>query len=148
MSMAMAERFHRALVKVARYYQFRDRDSLVWHGITPTQCFSMYALEEENQMTMRALADTVGLDASSMTRAIDGLVDKKLVRRLDDPKDRRRCLIQLTGAGRKLHQKIRSSCVSQEGEILNQIDRSSRGDVVRAMELVVDYLEARDPEGQ
>jgi len=134
---------HRALHTVARHYRFRDRDGLLGHGITATQCYAMSALDAAGDMTMRELSAAVGLDPSSMTRAVDGLVDRVLVRRVGDAEDRRRRRVRLTTSGRRLVRRIRAEGVRREAEVLRQVDPSSRADVVRATELVARGLEER-----
>jgi DNA-binding MarR family transcriptional regulator len=53
-------------------------------------------------MAATGLADTNMLTSGAMTNRIDRLESKGLVRRLKDPNDRRRVLVQLTGKGLKL----------------------------------------------
>lgn len=143
MSRRLAERLYRAQHKMAKFYQFRNRDTTLCHDVTPTQCYTLFELAETPRLTMTELARAVGLEASSMTRAVDDLVARGYVRRRDDPDDRRRCLIELTKAGRATHQRIFESCVHQERDILAQIPPSSREDVIRAMELLAECLETQ-----
>ncbi|MBB5872901.1 DNA-binding MarR family transcriptional regulator [Allocatelliglobosispora scoriae] len=49
------------------------------------------------------LAGLVGTDTAGMTRLIDRLVGKELVRRSPRPGDRRAVVVELTEAGRELH---------------------------------------------
>ena len=145
---SFADRFYDALHEVARYYQFRDRDDLVCHGLTPSQCYALYALRCHGRITMRELSDRVGLDPSSMTRSIDGLFKQGFISRSQDPSDRRRCVIDLTRSGRTTIEAIRAACVGEAASILEQIDQSSRRDVVRALELVAECLDPPDPKSR
>ncbi|WP_296950674.1 MarR family winged helix-turn-helix transcriptional regulator [uncultured Massilia sp.] len=45
------------------------------------------------------LAETLGLEASSLVRVVDHLIDSKLVERHDDPQDRRAKILRLTPEG-------------------------------------------------
>ena len=140
MKRALAERYYDAQRRVAMYYQFRDRDTLLEQGITPTQCYALYELKINDKMAMSELAESVGLESSSMTRAVDDMVQRKLVRRLEDPSDRRLRLIQMTKTGSNLLEKIYSKCLQRDYEILVQVDPKSREEVIRAMELLADSL--------
>lgn len=52
--------------------------------------------------TPRRLAELVGTDTAGMTRLLDRLTDKGLVRRTPHPEDRRSLLVELTDSGRAL----------------------------------------------
>jgi DNA-binding MarR family transcriptional regulator len=49
--------------------------------------------------TNRELAEQAGISAPTATRMIDGLLERGLVTRIEDPLDRRAVVISLTGAG-------------------------------------------------
>lgn len=55
---------------------------------------------------MQEVADATGSSISSMSRAIDSLVRKGLVSRIEDPEDRRRRMIALTPEGRDVVNRI------------------------------------------
>src|SRR4051812_23892471 len=50
--------------------------------------------------TNRELAEQAGISAPTATRMVDGLLQRDLVTRIEDPTDRRAVVISLTGAGR------------------------------------------------
>jgi MarR family transcriptional regulator for hemolysin len=47
------------------------------------------------------LADALGLEASSLVRVVDHLIESGLLARHDDPLDRRAKILELTGEGKK-----------------------------------------------
>jgi MarR family transcriptional regulator for hemolysin len=47
------------------------------------------------------LADAIGLEASSLVRLVDHLIELGLLERRDDPQDRRAKILELTVAGKK-----------------------------------------------
>lgn len=55
---------------------------------------------------MQEVADATGSSISAMSRAIDNLVRKGLVSRIEDPEDRRRRMIALTREGRDVVNRI------------------------------------------
>jgi DNA-binding MarR family transcriptional regulator len=60
--------------------------------------------------TNRELAEQAGISAPTATRMIDGLLERELVSRLEDPSDRRAVVISLTEAGRAaLNRKARAT---------------------------------------
>ncbi|MET9019147.1 MarR family winged helix-turn-helix transcriptional regulator [Actinopolymorpha sp. NPDC004070] len=54
------------------------------------------------QSSPRRLADLLGTDTAGITRLVDRLAAKELVRRAPDPADRRAVVVELTAAGRSL----------------------------------------------
>ena len=70
-------------------------------GLTAQQgAVLMHAAREP--VTARQLAERVGTDTAGMTRLLDRVVDKDLVRRVRHPDDRRSILVELTDRGRGL----------------------------------------------
>ncbi|WP_295695909.1 MarR family transcriptional regulator [Lapillicoccus sp.] len=66
-------------------------------GMGPTDYQASSLLDVEGAMTTGALAQRMGLTTSATTRLIDRLVDSGYVRRVADPDDRRRVLVEHTG---------------------------------------------------
>jgi MarR family transcriptional regulator for hemolysin len=53
----------------------------------------------DNGVRPGVLADTLSLEASSLVRIVDHLIESKLVERHEDPQDRRAKILRLTDAG-------------------------------------------------
>jgi hypothetical protein len=75
--------FHRAAVEASGL------------GITDYQASSLLDLDQP--LTNSRLAERLGISAAAATRVVDRLVGKGLARRIADPSDRRRVLIEHTG---------------------------------------------------
>lgn len=52
------------------------------------------------------LADTLGLEASSLVRVVDQLIEARLLERHEDPHDRRAKILRLTDEGEKTAQRM------------------------------------------
>ncbi len=79
-----------------------DRECVAQYGVTASQGYTMLSLPEEDTLSMNELSKAMSVDNSTMTRMVDQLVDKALVYRKPDEKDRRLVLIGLTAQGQKL----------------------------------------------
>lgn len=66
------------------------------HDISPEEWAVLLILWKKGGQTPGALADVTFRDRTTITRLIDGMVKKNLVARREDPKDRRRSLVDLT----------------------------------------------------
>jgi DNA-binding MarR family transcriptional regulator len=68
-----------------------------------TQIKALCALEVDGEdRSVKALADSLGLSLAAMSRAVDGLFERGLVGREEDPGDRRMKRVGLTDAGREV----------------------------------------------
>ena len=60
----------------------------------------------ENGVRPGVLAETLSLEASSLVRVVDQLIESGLVERHEDPNDRRAKILRLTGEGRKTAERM------------------------------------------
>lgn len=68
-----------------------------------TQIKALCALELDGvDRSVKALADSLGVSLAAMSRAVDGLYERGLVEREEDPADRRMKRVRLTAAGREV----------------------------------------------
>ena len=75
--------------------------------ISFSQMKALHALREHGEpMSVKALGDRLGLSLAAMSRSADGLVQRGLVDRLEDPDDRRVKRLSLTSAGDDLVRKL------------------------------------------
>ena len=75
-------------------------------GLSTTQCKALLELgglgEEAPPRQVSDLAETFGVSVPSMSRAVDGLVKKRLATRVEDSEDRRVRRIAITAKGKQL----------------------------------------------
>lgn len=87
------------VVAVAHQVEKMLAESLADAGLSASQWLVLQRLSFSGEATMGDLAGATGLPSPSLTRHVDGLVDRALVfRRLDDV-DRRRVVIHLSTRG-------------------------------------------------
>lgn len=67
------------------------------YDITAEQFLLMDTLWTEGTISQQQIADIMLKDKNSVVKLIDSLEDKKLVKRVNSPKDRRQNLIKVTG---------------------------------------------------
>ena len=109
---------HSALTRLAKVYQFRDKDKSTCHGVTVTQCYALEMIVERSPLTVGALAEELKLNKSSASRAADTLIERGLVRRTANPDSGRSILLFPTRAGKKLHAEIKRDLLETEALIL------------------------------
>ncbi|WP_438005960.1 MarR family transcriptional regulator [Sorangium sp. So ce321] len=65
------------------------------------QIAALHLVDQEGPMRVTALATSLGLSASAGSRLADGLVQRGLLAREEDPEDRRAKTLALTALGRR-----------------------------------------------
>lgn len=75
-------------------------------------------------------------DAFHVSRAIERLARKRLIRRNVDPRDRRRAQISLTAAGRAAHKEIEQALSRLEEELVAGLDGHQRRVLQKALAAV------------
>ena len=129
----MAVTLYRALNDFVRHYQFRNRNEVCCYGVTVSQCYLLDILAGRGPGSMRELASHLCLEVSTVTRLVDGLVKRRLVRRQRDVEDKRVVRVELTEAGQKLHGKITEDLLAKEEELLRSLPEELRQGVVQAV---------------
>ena len=130
-----AEKLDRLTKDLLRKFQMRDRNEIVCCGVSVSQCYTLDTLGEHGEMNMVQLARKMFLDKSTMTRVVDGLIERELVARRFDENDRRVIYVALTAAGRKLLEGIRSQQMSSLRLILERIPVSERQKLLDGLEI-------------
>jgi DNA-binding MarR family transcriptional regulator len=77
---------------------------LVPSGLTMKHSWALHALDEP--MSMRGLAERLGIDASYVTAIADQLEERGLIERRPHPSDRRIKSLALTDEGRRVRDRI------------------------------------------
>lgn len=73
------------------------------------------------------LAKHLGLSTGAMTNRLDNMERRRLIRRLDDPDDRRGVIIELTDEGKVLWDEAVSAQAEKESIVASALDEAERG---------------------
>ncbi len=109
-----------------------------------TQIKALCALENEDrdEHSVKALAELLGVSLPAMSRAVDGLFERGLVGREEDPSDRRMKRIRLTEAGHEVPQALNEARLSALQELMGSL----RDDEAEAFEAALTLLLERREE--
>ncbi|MCR6631520.1 MAG: MarR family transcriptional regulator [Magnetospirillum sp.] len=81
------------------------------------------------------LAESMGLDGSSLVRLLDTLEERGLIRR-EDGRDRRCRLVTLTPDGRRLMERTRQVVAALEEDMLRRLDEGDVAQLVHLLERI------------
>lgn len=113
-------------------------------GLAFTQMKALVSLsaptEGEEAMTVKDLGAGLGLSLASASRAVDGLVRRKLATRVEDPDDRRVRRVSLTPAGHAIADELMAARL----EGLERFVDTLRADERRKLEAALEVLMERD----
>jgi len=96
----------------------------------------------ERYLTVKGLAQKLDVAKSRVTKIINGLVEKKLVESIDDPKDGRVRLISLTPAGYSLCEEIGEYIWATHEKLLLELDSEQRKLVLSSLDQLRVGMEA------
>jgi DNA-binding MarR family transcriptional regulator len=136
----LAIRLHRSLNEFVRQYQFRNRNEICCYGITVSGCYLLQVLNEKGPLSMQELATHLFLKISTVTRLVDGMAAKRLVRRRRDDRDKRVVRVELTEGGLRVLRKITEDLLSQEEELLASLSEDVREGVVDAISMLLQRI--------
>ncbi len=136
-----ARRLHEVASELLKAYQFRDRNEICCHGVSVAQCYALEALGEAGTLAMGELARLQRVSVSTMTRVVDGLVGRGLVRRWLDSEDRRVIRVRLTEQGRALLEVITGELVARERAVLELLPPEHRESLIFALEQFADAMQ-------
>jgi DNA-binding MarR family transcriptional regulator len=94
-------RFPRVAHRIGRKLMSGFSSSNDLFNLSPTQRHVLFLTYERGQRTMTELHRCTGLEKGSLTFVVDQLIEKGLVKRTGDEKDRRKVYVSLTDFGQK-----------------------------------------------
>lgn len=111
-------------------------------GVTPAQCHLLLAVEEAGEPSVGELASALELDASTLSRTVDGLVKAGLLSRREDPANRRCRLVGLTESGREKADTINGICDRYYDGLLAGLPGAEVEAIAKALPVFVDAMRA------
>ena len=104
------------------------------HRVTVPQFRALVILStSDGPVRNRDLASALGVHPSTFTRNADRLVSAGLVRRAENPDNRRETLISLTAAGRKLVDRVTARRRAEIRSVVVELDPAERALVLRGL---------------
>jgi DNA-binding MarR family transcriptional regulator len=104
-----------------------------------TQLKALCVLEADGEeRSVKALGESLGVSLPAMSRAVDGLFERGLVDRKEDPTDRRMKRVLLTQEGRKAPQALNAARLSALQELIGELAEDEARALARALTLIIE----------
>lgn len=110
-------------------------------NITTSQFGALRALQEIPGIDQIALGRLTGLDRSTVGLVIKLLVQRKLIERVVNPRDKRRMNLRLSPSGAKLLTKLRPSTARAQERALSVLPEETRKQMI---EIMMRFLEGHN----
>ncbi|UCG67238.1 MAG: MarR family transcriptional regulator [Deltaproteobacteria bacterium] len=104
------------------------------------KCLMLF--DGERYLTVKGIAQKLDVAKSRVTKLISGLIEKGLVERIDDPRDGRIKLINLTSAGKKKSEEVADFHREIHTSILLQMAPEERKNMLSYLESLRAAMEA------
>ncbi|MEM7801867.1 MAG: MarR family transcriptional regulator [Chloroflexota bacterium] len=126
--------------RTARLLRFNLSKFLAEYQISPEQWYILFKLYENPGRSQNQLADPNLNDHPNITRMVDGLQGRDLLKRTQDPNDRRRYLLYLTESGEGLMEDLFPRVIELRASIFANISDAEIEMLVSIMHRIDDNL--------
>lgn len=134
------------LTQVARAYKAAADKLAAQFGLSQATAWPAVVIGRHGDAGIRpgALAENLGLDASSVVRVIDHLIEKGLVERHEDPNDRRARILHLTADGKQRVTQIEAALIPFRQKMLENADPADLDACLRVMDALSTSIKGYD----
>jgi DNA-binding MarR family transcriptional regulator len=129
------KKFREVLRRFEREIFVQSSDSCC-NGVTLAQCHTLLEIESKNKESVTELARTLGLDKSTVSRTVDGLVNIGLVDRTIPEENRRMATLKLTESGKNICNSINCNNDTYFQEILAILTETEKEELLRLFEKI------------
>jgi DNA-binding MarR family transcriptional regulator len=140
MDLELIRNFREKLRRLEREIGWQLKADTECCGVTLAQCHIIIEVGNRGETSVVDLSSSLGLDTSTLSRHINGMVNVGLVDRVLNPKDRRYVSITLTPQGQKVYQSIEDICNTKYAKIFDLIPSDKHRQVLEGFNLLVDAI--------
>lgn len=131
------------LREVARLHGQVQREQVACcGGTTATQCSVLTEVGSSGSLTLADLGRRLGLDKGWTSRVVEALVQEGLLTKEPGPTDKRTVVISLSEAGQERYRELNETLNGQSDRVMQRIPVGERVNVLRALELLKQALQA------
>jgi DNA-binding MarR family transcriptional regulator len=110
--------------------------------ITMAQAKLLYVVTASRELTMSDIAQRLGVTVSTASGSVDHLVDLGLLRRVDDPSNRRQVRVSVTPLGLERLEQLRELGTSQLRALYDAMSDAELKVIVRAARIMARAVDA------
>ena len=126
---------------VVRHLGILEKNDATCCGVSLAQCHAIVEIGRNEIVSLGDLANTLGLDKSTMSRTTNNLVESELVNRDLDQENRRYVNIQLTEKGQTVFKTIEESMSEYYEGIFNAVPEEKRVQVLESLMILKEAVD-------
>jgi DNA-binding MarR family transcriptional regulator len=116
-------------------------------GVNEAELRCLRLFENQRYIAAKDIAAALGVVKSRVSKIVDGLEKKGLLRRTPDPDDSRVVLFSLTASGRECWDTAREHFQAINAAILGRLSGNQRGELLAALAMLKVSMDAVSPLG-
>ncbi len=128
-----AGRLLAAIRALVRRFSISERADVSCCGITVAQAAALEALASVGPLSLGSLSRRLGISASTLTRNLARLEERRLVARAADPEDARSFRAFLTGEGRRAAARLRRQEEGFAASLLGRLPAGRRTEILSSL---------------
>ena len=118
-----------------------DEGKSIKSDLRLSQIRAIAAFRDKNSLSMKELANNIGVNLPTMTMMIDRLIKDGMAERDRDESDRRKVIVRLTPQGKKLKAKFLSQRRKTAQTIFSSLNNQDKQELLRCLEGACRILE-------
>lgn len=126
------------LSHMSRLVRTQAESALAPLGLRPRHLVALTILRDNNGGTQQALASLLSVDRTNLVGLLNELESDGLIARRRDVEDRRRHLVELTGAGAERLAEAEAALWDAENHVLGALDEAQREQLHVLLQLAAD----------
>ena len=123
-----------------RELDFQLKSEMICCGVSLSQCHIILELAEKEESSIKELSETFRLDKSTLSRAIDSMVEAGYIKRNTSKEDRRFFKLTLTKKGIEKAEYINSQCNKYYAEVMKDIPENKQKMIFESISLLGDIM--------
>ncbi len=143
--MEFVRTFRSHLREIERQVSRTLKDQTTCCGVTMAQCHLLLEMGDRESHSIAELTTRLQLDASTLSRTVDGLVRAGLLNRGENPNNRRSNLLSFTAKGRQIQKEINRGCDRFYSRLLARVPAAGRDPFLKAVETLAAMLSEEIP---
>ncbi len=102
-------------------------------GLVRAEYHLLLGLAHFPELTAQDISKMTRRPRNSISRAVHRMLEQGFIERGIDPKNRRKAILSITPAGRKMHQKISQYLVDREAVVLDVLTKEERDNLQKTL---------------
>ena len=128
---------------LGRLYDRRLQEMLKDFGVAPGQFAPLVMLFEQDGLTQAELCRRINVEQPTMANTLQRMERDGLIRRKNDPADKRRSLVHLSPRAREMQAKVMESARAVSNQTVKGLSAGDQDDMFRLIARMVDNLKVR-----